>query len=258
MTTHPSTGVRPLTQPYCIIGQYCYTTDLLKMQAAEPRKVVHCPELLHIRSPLLDHLTAWQRGLAAHPDRAFANYITGGIRDGFRIGFSYTRTLNPARRNMPSAEHHPEVVEAYLAGEVPAGRIIGPLPPGTTHDHVQINRLGVIPKGHAPGRWRLITDLSFPADTSVNDGIDPQVCSIRYTTVDKVAKAAGKLGIGALVAKLDVRSAYRLVPVHPDDRQLLGFQWQGARYVDGMLPFGLRSAPKIFTALADALEWIAR
>lgn len=99
------------------------------MQAAEPRKVVHCPELLHIRSPLLDHLTAWQSGLAAHPDRAFANYITGGIPDGFRIGFSYTRTLNPARRNMPSAEHHPEVVEAYLAGEVLAGRIIGPLPP---------------------------------------------------------------------------------------------------------------------------------
>ncbi len=28
------------------------------------------------------------------------------------------------------------------------------------------------------------------------------------------------------------------------------------RSVDGMLPFGLRSAPKIFNALADALEWI--
>ena len=38
----------------------------------------------------------------------------------------------------------------------------------------------------------------------------------------------------------------------------MGFQWQGQRYVDGMLPFGLRSAPKIFTAVADALEWIVR
>ena len=28
--------------------------------------------------------------------------------------------------------------------------------------------------------------------------------------------------------------------------------------MDGMLPFGLRSAPKIFTAVADALEWVAR
>jgi len=32
----------------------------------------------------------------------------------------------------------------------------------------------------------------------------------------------------------------------------------GAVYVDTALPFGLRSAPKIFTAVADAVEWILR
>ena len=35
-------------------------------------------------------------------------------------------------------------------------------------------------------------------------------------------------------------------------------QWDGNIYVDGMFPFGLRSAPKIFNALADAIEWCAR
>ena len=44
--------------------------------------------------------------------------------------------------------------------------------------------------------------------------------------------------------------------VHPEDRSLLGFEWRGTTYVDGMLPFGLRSAPKLFTAVADALEWV--
>ena len=33
-------------------------------------------------------------------------------------------------------------------------------------------------------------------------------------------------------------------------------QWEEQVYVDTALPFGLRSAPKIFTAIADALEWI--
>ena len=56
--------------------------------------------------------------------------------------------------------------------------------------------------------------------------------------------------------KLDVKSAYQLLPVHPEDRLLLGFEWQGSHYVDCMLPFGLRSAPKIFTAVADGIEWI--
>ena len=159
---------------------------------------------------------------------------------------------------MLSTKDHGEVIEAYLAAEVPTGRIIGPLSSSTTSKvKVQINRLGVVPKGHASGKWRLITDLSFPEGQSINDGIDPLVCSLRYTTVDKVARAAGRLGVGTLLAKLDVCSAYCLIPVHPDDHPLLGFQWQGVQYVDGMLPFGLRSAPKIFTAVANALEWVA-
>ena len=63
-------------------------------------------------------------------------------------------------------------------------------------------------------------------------------------------------GRGALLAKLDIESAYRIVPIHPDDRSVLGMKWKGEIYIDTCLPFGLRSAPKIFTALADALGWI--
>ena len=55
---------------------------------------------------------------------------------------------------------------------------------------------------------------------------------------------------------VDIASAYRTVPVHPVDRMLLGMRWQGDLLVDGALPFGLRSAPKIFTAVADALLWV--
>lgn len=48
-----------------------------------------------------------------------------------------------------------------------------------------------------------------------------------------------RAGTGALLAKADIKSAYRLVPVHPDDRMLLGVEWQGSHYIDGMLPFAL-------------------
>ncbi len=115
--------------------------------------------------------------------------------------------------------------------------------------------MGVTPKGHQPGKWLLITDLSFPPDASVNDEIDPTACSMQYTSVKKVARAAQSLGRGALLAKLDIQAAYRLVPVHPQDRSLLGVRWHDSLYLDGCLMFGLRSSPIIFTALADALEW---
>ena len=66
--------------------------------------------------------------------------------------------------------------------------------------------------------------------------------------------AAGQLGKGALLAKVDIKATFRLVQVHPQDRYLLGVEWNGARYVDGSLSFGIRSAPKVFTAVVDALE----
>ena len=48
------------------------------------------------------------------------------------------------------------------------------------------------------------------------------------------------------------------MPVHPEDRSLLGMQWKGQLYVDTCLPFGFWSAPKIFTALADMLQWCVK
>ena len=51
---------------------------------------------------------------------------------------------------------------------------------------------------------------------------------------------------------------YRLIPARPHDRPLQTVCWEGQLFVDPMLPFGLRSAPKIFNAVADTLHWYLR
>ena len=66
-----------------------------------------------------------------------------------------------------------------------------------------------------------IPDYSHPPCASVNDGINSRICSLSYITVDDVVSMAAKLAKGALLAKVDIESAYRLIPVHPDDRPLL-------------------------------------
>ena len=100
------------------------------------------------------------------------------------------------------------------------------------------------------GKWRLITDLSYPPGLSVNDGIDSNLCSLKYISVDRVAEVIASYQPEALLAKIDIESAYRLVPVHPLDCPL---QLGGAIYMDPMMPFGLCSAPKLFNAVVDAL-----
>ena len=129
-----------------------------------------------------------------------------------------------------------------------------PPPPAQTH----INPFGVIPKKHKPGKWRLIVDLSAPEGHSVNDFVDKELCLLSYISVDDVARVVLQLGQGTLMAKADIKEAFRTIPVHPADRWLLGMQWEGQVLVDKVLPFGLRSAPLIFTAVADAMEWVIR
>ena len=178
---------------------------------------------------------------------------------GFRIGFNRASAIQPSKRNMRSVVDHAAIVSEYIQQELERGFVLGPFDPQAFGSlAIQTSSIGVIPKKHTHGKWRLIVDLSSPDRRSVNDGIDPALCSLKYTRVEQVAEKVFELGPGAQLAKIDVKSAYRIVPVHPDDRPLLGMLWQDRLYIDASLPFGLRSAPKLFNAITDAWEWIAR
>ena len=201
----------------------------------------------------------WAKDLEGHPDPNFKHYILNGIAQGFRIGFDYEHhQCRSAASNMQSAITNAGVVKEYLDTEVSLGRIIGPVPQAQLPAGTQLGPFGVIPKLGQPGRWRLIVDLSSPEGASVNAGIEPELCSMQYLRLDVVLRQIVKLGIGTQMAKMDIESAYRMVPVHPGDRPLLAVQWAGRTFFDTRLPFGLRSAPKIFSAVADALQWTFR
>ena len=246
------------TLQYGAGGQkYRYIQQLLNLARCTPSTAApHPASSVAIVTPL--RWRAWEAVLRRHPDSEFVRYIVDGVSQGFRVGFDYNfrSSLRSCRRNMGSAYDHPDVISAYLEGERANGRIIGPVPspPGS----VQVSSFGVIPKRHQPGKWRLILDLSSPCGGSVNDGIRREWCSLSYVSVADIASVILSMGRGSLIAKTDVKHAYRQIPIHPDDRWLLGMRWNGQLFLDATLPFGLRSAPIIFTAVADALEWVVR
>ena len=169
-------------------------------------------------SPL--HLPEWSAALRSHPDTLFVGYILEGIQKGFRVGFDYKgQPTKSTYTNLPTARDHPENISNYLAAECSKGRMLGPLPTCSI-PNIQINRIGVIPKKSSPGRWRLITDLSFPPGRSVNDSINTEHTSLSYIKVDHIAKKVVQLGKGIQLSKMDIEEAYRLVPIHPDDKNL--------------------------------------
>ena len=158
-------------------------------------------------------------------------------------------------RNHPSCRANPMVVQERIASEVAAGRLLGPIASDQLPT-VHCSPMGLVPKPHQPNKFRLIVDLSYPHQHSVNDGICDDHCSLKYVSVDDAVALVQALGQNTMLAKIDLKDAYRIVPVHPDDYHLLGVSWNGHTFVDRALPFGLCSAPKIFSAVADFIAWV--
>ena len=190
--------------------------------------------------------------LKSHPDKVFVKQLIDSLRFGARIGFTGNQQSRVSP-NLISSSEHPEVVSTNIAKEINLGRMAGPFlePP---LPNLQCHPVGVVPKKHS-AEWRTIYHLSYPEGDSINDGIPKDPYSLKYVRVDDAIRIVQGLGPGSYMAKTDLKSAFRLIPIHPDDWNLLGVYWNSRYYVDMYLPFGLRSAPYVFNQLSEALEW---
>ena len=123
----------------------------------------------------------------------------------------------------------------------------------------------------APARAALTMVRFAAAGRSINDFIPRDAFSLQYTSVDDAVRMLTCLGKGAHMAKVDLKSAFRMVPVHPLDWELLGMQWKvtttwtpASHLAYGRPPSSLLVC--LFVCLfvclcfqvASALEWILR
>ncbi len=90
----------------------------------------------------------------------------------------------------------------------------------------------------------------------MNDGIPDSESHIVYESFDSAVSEIRRLGQGSLLAKLDLKDAFRHIPVRQQDWYLLGCHWSGQFYYHVVLVFGAKSAPYIFNLFAEALHWI--
>ena len=193
--------------------------------------------------PLLDH----------YPLKPAALTLKEGFSHGFKLGFEGKRESRVAK-NLVSVQNDPSTVETKLQKEITMGRMAGPFDQVPLSDLI-VSPIGLVPKS-VPGKFRLIHHLSHPQGESVNDGINRDVCNVRYSSFDDAIKLVVRAGKGALMAKADIESAFRLLPVHPDDFNLLGIKFNDKFYVDKALPMGASCSPAYFELFSSFLEWV--
>ena len=121
----------------------------------------------------------------------------------------------------------------------------------------RVSPLGVVPKKNL-GEFRLIHHLSFPKGSSVNDGIPLEHSRVCYATIGDAINHIKTVGTDAYLAKTDIKSAFRILPINPIDYGLLGMKWEDKYYYDHCMPMGCFSSCKTFETFSSALEWIAR
>ncbi|XP_071097708.1 uncharacterized protein [Haliotis cracherodii] len=211
----------------------------------------------------LNEMAPWLRQYARVNYRD-ANYLWVGFSFGFKLEFQGSRTGRLAR-NLRSATHQDTAgyVKQKLQKEVDLGRMAGPFK-DTPLDNLQVSPIGLVPKkqpgygqhlGKHAEEFRLIHHLSYPRGKSINDFIDTEACSVVYARFDEATQMVQQLGKGALLAKFDIQSAFRIIPVHPSDFELLGIRFEGEFYFDKCLPFGCSISCAIFETFSTFLQW---
>lgn len=145
------------------------------------------------------------------------------------------------------------MVYEKVEAEISLGRMCGPFRTSPLA-YLCISPIGVVPK-KVPGKYRLIQHLSFPHGGSVNDAIPEALCRVRYQLFDEALDLVCSFGPGAIMAKLDVELAFRLLPTHPESFRFMGFRFNGMFYVDRCLPMGCAISCAYFEKFSTFLHW---
>ena len=83
-------------------------------------------------------------------------------------------------------------------------------------------------------------------------------CKLNENVVDTGEKIVQRLEDGCFLAKSDIKSAFRIIPMHhPKDYPVLGIKWADKYYFDRCLPMGCSSSCAIFEAFSTTLEWLS-
>ena len=101
---------------------------------------------------------------------------------------------------------------------------------------------------------RIIRDCSAPAGAAINDSAD----ALKFRMMG-IQDARAAMRPYYFMAKVDVKSAFRTIGVHPSHWTLLGFKTGSPGghqqyYVDTRFPFGLKNSPEIFCRISAAVR----
>ena len=182
----------------------------------------------------------WAQTFAGDPDKQF-------LVEGCAYGFSWPSKDPPEFYEIPNfvKPEFEHLITKRLAEEVEHGRIVR-----ANKDQVcGFAAIGVVDKQKSGfTKYRVIQDFSRPAGSSVNDNANPT--KRKFTTF---RQAMDLLRPNAFQCKIDLKDAYRSVPLAPEWWPRHAYVWKNQVYMDTRTPFGTNGAPAMFDRITQAV-----
>ena len=188
------------------------------------------------------------------------NIICDYLEYGWPIGYHSTDLPISQPCNHNNAHAFAKHVDCFIDTEVKLGATLGPYDANPFSTQCYTSPLNTVEKSNSTDR-RVIVDLSWPTDHSINSGINKnlylgEIIDLKYPTVDSLCKIIREKGPNSLLFKRDLKRAYRQIPIDPVDSRFLGYSWRGKLYFDRVAPFGLRSAAMMCQRTTTAINHI--
>ena len=199
----------------------------------------------------------WRKRLSSYHDSTVCEFL----EFGWPVGADLSTTPQPSRKNHGSALKEPHLIAEYIQTECQLEAAMGPFTSNPLSKSLVTSPLQIA-RGRS-GKPRVVLDLSFPQDHSVNSAIPSHTYlgdpfHLHLPGLDGLLDIIRDKGPGCHLFKKDLRRAYRQLRIDPRDYHLLGYCHNELLYFDIAPPFGLRSAAMMCQRTTSAVSYIYR
>ena len=177
----------------------------------------------------------WKRWLERGASKEVVEILRWGLRLEFWVPPFLTEVPINSSDNRTKGPILQEQVDLMLQKQA-IERVYPPYGPG------YYSRIFVVPKPN--GKWRPIIDLS-----KLN-----KLLKIPTFRMESIQSVWSQLLPGNYTFSIDLTDAYFHIPIHPRYRKYLRFFFKGKVYQFRALPFGLSTAPYIFTLVMSEVK----
>ena len=199
-------------------------------------------------------------------DKGKTEFLVRGFSEGFSLEYNGPRNIQQKSPNLKLQDsNHKVILWNKVMKEVKLKRYTGPFKGAPPFKHFIQSPIGLVPKDG--GRdMRLIFHLSYPRnlERSVNYNTPRDKCCVTYPDFCKAVELCQKAGKCCKMSKSDMKSAFRILCVRPQDWMILVMMVESPidgqiyYFVNKCLPFGASISCFHFQAFSDAISHVMR